>query len=174
MFIAVDQKPTNGRHFVGVYAMDPEWIEAGRRLCDDVLAGWLEAQERGEYPDECTGLMELEGPTWSLLQTPNVRPTKAREEEPNSLEGMDQWRPRASGKQIDLSAVDTAGTEPTRAQARRSEGPKEPTVGAAFNLTDWLQSLDQKSINTMLKVAGRAEVKYDRTTGDFIATTLRA
>ena len=76
VFIAVDQKPTNGRHFVGVYAMDPEWIEAGRRLCDDVLAGWLEAQERGEYPDECTGLMELEGPTWSLLQTPNVRPVK--------------------------------------------------------------------------------------------------
>jgi len=77
VFVAVDQKPTNGRHRVGVYYLDAEWVAAGDRLCDTVLAGWLEREEARVWPDHCDGSMRLQGPTWSLLQDATVRPTKA-------------------------------------------------------------------------------------------------
>jgi len=77
VFIAVDNAPTNGRHRVGVYFLDAEWVAAGARLCDTVLAGWIEREEARVWPDHCDGSMRLQGPTWSLLQDATVRPTKA-------------------------------------------------------------------------------------------------
>lgn len=67
----------------------------------------------------------------------------------------------STSDQMDLSAVD--GAAPNRPDPKPGD-PKKPQ-----SLMEFLQELDRKDLNTMLKAAGRAEVKYDQTTGDFLA-----
>lgn len=91
VFIVPGSKATNGRHIVGVYSLEPEWVEAGERMCNTVLAGWLECVESGVYPDHCDNQTELRAPTWALLESPVVCPSKKYE--PGLIEGYNHDDP---------------------------------------------------------------------------------